>query len=412
MRQISPFANQIVSLLSPLWDQAGEQYEMKAGILNLLSALGESMGAAFQRYYSLVVPLLQTSLEPSSKTRTYFLEPAILLWQTILERSPSPASPEVVSLVKYLFPLFEDGSDVVPKALAIAELYIYLIPSEFLSNAALILNPLTSLLQAVRAKNSGTVTSLLELLIRSAHSIGGISAVEELTGKMHSSNILDILFSSLLDAYDAHQTTGPNSTQPSIDGLVETDYFNVIARLAIASPSLLISALEAVVSRTQIESLKPAENPIDRLLTEWFSHMDNIGHPAHKKLNCMALTSLLATGQPWILNRLQSLMTVWTDVITEIVTDVSHIAGTEELRDCLVITDSDALEMKEESATHECQRLLKLEEPVYTMDIRDFVRGKLGIAIEGCGGVEIFQRDWVQNVDEDVGRAFGTLGVV
>lgn len=44
----------------------------------------------------------------------------------------------------------------------------------------------------------------------------------------------------------------------------------------------------------------------------------NMGHPSQRKLNCFALTVLLETNQPWILQRLQDLMIVWSDVVTEL----------------------------------------------------------------------------------------------
>jgi hypothetical protein len=43
-----------------------------------------------------------------------------------------------------------------------------------------------------------------------------------------------------------------------------------------------------------------------------------MGHPSQRKLNCLALTMLLETNQEWILERLQDLMIVWTDVVVEL----------------------------------------------------------------------------------------------
>jgi hypothetical protein len=43
-----------------------------------------------------------------------------------------------------------------------------------------------------------------------------------------------------------------------------------------------------------------------------------MGHPSQRKLNAFALTKLLESNQPWILERLQDLMVVWTDVVVEL----------------------------------------------------------------------------------------------
>ncbi len=386
---------------------------MKQSILGILSALAASMQAESRRYHPLIIPLIQSSIEPNSESRVYLLEDALELWSTVLGQTSSPASPEIISLVRYLFPLFEVGSETLRKALEITELYIYLIPSEFLASAALIFNPFGLLLGSVKPEASGTITSLVELLIRSADRLGGVSAVGDLTQSMLSSNLLPTLLSGLHTAYLAHQTTGPNRKKPSIDGIVETDYLNICARLAVINPSLLLSGFDAAFQNGALDDSNHQPRAIDWLITEWFSHMDNIGHPAHKKLNCLALTSFLETGQPWILSQLQSLMTIWTDVVTEIVSDASLEEGKPDYRDSLVYTDPNAQKPDgPEPPADERRRVLDFEDPVHRIDVRVHIREKLAVAVEKCGGMETFQRDWVQNVDGDVVGAFGALGIV
>ena len=402
-----------MSLLPPLWDQAGEEQLMKQSILGILSALATSMQAESRRYHKLIFPLIQSSVEPSSESRVYLLEDALDLWSTLLNQTPSPASSEIVSLVQYLFPMFEVASETLRKALEITELYIYLIPAEFLANVALIFNRFGLLLGSVKPEASGTVTSLVELLLRSADRFGGGSAIENLTQSMMSSNLLSTLLLSLHEAYLAHQTTGPNRVKASIDGVIETDYLNICARLAVISPSLLVSALNATVASPTPNGNQTSEQPIEWLLTEWFSHMDNIGHPAHKKLSCLALTSFLETGQPWILSRLQSLMTIWTDVVTELVVDASLVEGKVDYRDSLVYNDINAHKPEgPEAPADERRRVLDFEDPVHRIDVRVHIREKLAVAVEKCGSMDTFQMEWVHNVDEDVVRAFSALGIV
>lgn len=388
---------------------------MKQSILGILSALAASMQAESRRYHSLIIPLIQSSIEPNSESRIYLLEDALDLWSTVLGQTPSPASPEIVSLVQYLFPMLEVASETLRKALEILELYIYLIPTEFLTSGALIFKQFSLLLGAVKPEASGTITSLVELLIQSAERLSGASAIEDVTQSILMSYLMSTLLCGLHDAYLAHQTTGPNRIKTSIDGIIETDYLNVYARLAVASPILFVGALNASIADGSLPPSKyqPYEDPIEWLLNEWFSHMDSIGHPAHKKLSCLALTSLLETGQPWILSRLQSLMTVWTDVVTEIVVDSSLEEGRVDYRDSLVYNDPNAQKPDGlEAPADERRRVLAFEDPVHRIDVRVYIREKLAVTVEKCGGMEIFQREWVQNVDEDVVRAFGALGVV
>ena len=386
---------------------------MRQAVLGLLSALATSMQAESRRYHPYIIPKIRSSIELSSTDRVYLLEDALELWSTVLGQTPSPASPEIISLVQYLFPMFEVASETLRKALEITEYYIYLIPSDIFANATLILNPFGLLLGSVKPESSGTVTSLVELLIQSANRIGGVSAVQDLVQSLISSNLMSALLSGLHDAYLAHQTSGPNRTKPSIDGIIETDFLNIFARLAVVSPVLLLSSLDAALQNSQITTNKPHDRSFEWLITEWFSNVDYIAHPAHKKLNCLALTSFLETGEHWILSRLQSLMTLWFDVVTELVVDMSPEEGKVDYQDSLVYNDPNALKPEgPEAPADERRRLLTFEDPVHRIDVRVFIREKLAIAVGTCGGTEAFQRDWVQNVDEDVVRAFGALGVI
>lgn len=366
-----------------------------------------------RKYHPLILPLVQSSVEPSSETRVYLLEDALDLWTTILTETPSSTVlPELVSLVQYLFPLFDVASENLRKALEITEAYIYLIPTDVLSNAAAILSSLSSMLGHVKRDASGMVTSVVDLLIRSADSLGALPAVSELTQALLSTNWLSTIMSGLFDVYRASQTTGPKRERSKIDGVVETDYLNVLARLAVVSPTLLVSAIEATPYEGQPDPNEPVDRKMDWLLSEWFAHMDTISHPTHKKLNCLALTSLLETAQPWILSRLQSLMSEWTSCVTEFIVDTSTVENVVENHDTLVYTDPDALKGEGlEAPADERRRLLTFQDPVHRIDLRVFIREQLGVAIEACGGMEAFQRDWLQDVDSDVVKGFGDLGL-
>lgn len=65
-RQISPFAERIVSLLPPLWEQSGEEHLMKQVILTVFTRLINAMKVESRQYHSMVLPLIQRAVEPGS----------------------------------------------------------------------------------------------------------------------------------------------------------------------------------------------------------------------------------------------------------------------------------------------------------------------------------------------------------
>ena len=197
---------------------------------------------------------------------------------------------------------------VLRRAFDITESYFILAPQAMLNDSQRFLTSFTTLLPNLKRETNGIVMHLVGVLIQTADILGGVSAVELLTQVLIGSGFFAATITGLKSSYDAHQTTGPNRVHSEIDGIVETDYFSVLARVAIGNPAAFVSAIET----TALVRGSSFEQTVEWLLTEWFSHFENIGSPHIKKLHCLALTSLLNLGpHRWILERLQDLMTVW-----------------------------------------------------------------------------------------------------
>ena len=349
--QITPFTDQIISLLPPLWSQAGDEHLMKQSILNLLTALITSMESESIRYHTAILPLIQSSIEPEleSPTRPYLLEDALELWAAILIQAPE-ASAELINLIHYLFPIF-DTADTLRKGLSITESYILLAPQAMLEISDQFLASFASLLGSnLRREATGTINHLAQRLIQAAESLGGPPAVENITNVLCNTGYLEKLMDGLRNAYNAHQTTGPNRVHSGIDGIVETDYFSVLARIALAGGSQVFISAMTNIAHTRKEQF---EDTMHWLLPEWFSHLENIGDPSSKKLMCLALTVLLSTPMKWILSHLQDLMTLWTDTIAELV--VSKEDGGDG-KDSMVYWNPESLKREGEALEDERRR--------------------------------------------------------
>jgi hypothetical protein len=259
-------------------------------------------------------------------------------------------------------------------------------------------------------------------MIRAAETVDGGS---EATYSVISRSLLDSSFlSSLLEGlYSAHevsQTTGPNRKTSPVYGAVETDHYSVLARLALANPAIFASSVAAATNSSE-------EQALTWILTEWFSHYDNIGSVNQKKLHALGLTQLLSlqsiqtdASQPapppaYILSHLQSYLSMWTDLITELAD-----GGTDPNADYLVYWNAPA-----GSETAPAESTEGVEQPesirrrewqsgdvIHRFTIRDFVRHRLQEVIRACGGAQRFQEEWLVNVDTEVVTAFGALGLL
>ncbi|MBE7181415.1 MAG: hypothetical protein INR71_09450 [Terriglobus roseus] len=55
---------------------------------------------------------------------------------------------------------------------------------------------------------------------------------------------------------------------------------------------------------------------------------------------------------------------------------------------------------------------LSSSDPIHTVNLIPFIRDRLQQAIAACGGEKAFQDEWLVNVDKDVVKAFGSLGII
>ncbi|KAJ6144398.1 hypothetical protein N7470_008293 [Penicillium chermesinum] len=412
---IAPYSDSILSLLPPLWEESGDEHLMKQAILTLLSSLIHSLKQESARYHSLILPLIQGSVNPESETFVYLLDEALDLWAAIIMQTPTPASPEIISLFPAILPILDQGTDSTPQALTIIESYIYLAPQEVLGDN--IRNPLLIALKDplvwTLKQRTGVVARLVELMIRGAETVdGGSEAIYRVISQsLVETGFLQSLLEGLYSAYEASQTTGPNRKVSNVVGVVETDYFSVLARLA---------------WQIHRSSSPPEEQTMAWLLTEWFSHYDNIGSANQKKLHALALTQLLslsgssadsslAPPPTFILNHLQSYLNIWTDIVVELAE-----GGSDPNADYLVYwsapsgSETANPENSEEVETPENLRRREWEsaDAIHRFPIRSFVRQRMEQVVASCGGAERFKEEWLANVDADVLSTFLALGVL
>ncbi|KAI4952770.1 hypothetical protein J4E91_003244 [Alternaria rosae] len=404
---ITPYANSIIALLPPLWEQSGEEHLMKQAILTLLARLTNAMKAESRSFHVSFLPIIQSAIEPGSETQVYLLEDALDLWASIIAQTPSapePTPPELLNLLQYLLPLFSMDNETLRKAIEITEAYLLLAPSAVLADSfrPAILQALAELLGNLKPEANGIMTHLVTCIIRGAEGVGGENAVKVLTSDLISSGFLAKVLEGLHGAWTHHQSHGPYRELPShaVDGVVETDYFTVLARIGIASPSVLLEALSSLSS----EGL---EKTLDWLLEEWFSHIENIGDAPNKKLMCLVLTRFLEGAQPWMLGRLQSLIGIWTDVLGELLDGMD-----DRSQDSLFWPPEPYHPTEPEAPEDVRKRELIYTDPVHQINLVAFIREHLQQTIQQVGGEQAFQEEWLSRVDKEVLKGFGELGIM
>lgn len=330
--------------------------------------------------------------------QVYLLEEALELWDALLKSTPAPASPDLLALIDVLLPSLEPHSDTLKRILDVTEGYVLLAPREIMDLYGLpLFSRLAALLGTVKPEASSILTTIVEMCIRVADLISGETGVKSVATQLMDSTFLPRVFAAVRVAYDARQTTGPNKQYERVNTLIETHYFELFSRLALASPSLFAEILAAIASQRN----ESEHETWTWLLDEWCSHFPNIGHPRPRKLNCLALTRLLASQRPEIFRRLQDLMTIWTDVITELRDDEASQG------ESLIYWAGPGDGAEEGGPERERRRELGKGDAVNTVGVGEFVGGVLRGVVGSAGWEES-----VGDVDASVRSDFGRLGVI
>lgn len=425
---ITPYADRIISLLPSLWDQSGSEHLMKQAILAILARLFISMKATGVQYHGLALPIIKRAVQPGAEEAVYLLDDALDLWHSVLKETPTPVSPsdlnpDLISMLEYIIPTLELGSEALRKALEITESYLLLAPQVVISSPFIdqLLMALASLLGNLKPDASGFVTDVVEEMVNQSHILGGEEGVQELTSTLLGpSEFFARIVRGLKTSWEAHQTTGPKAVHTMIQGMVETDYFSLLARIAYVSPETLVHAILAI-SEDGPQPVASISSQVDMdldrgmkwLLDEWFSHTEDVSDPGRRKLMAMALTRLLDLHQSFILVRLQNLMSMWTDVITEL-TDANEERGVDSLVYNVSGGNGPAsFEHTELKSPEEDRKQAIFEhDPIHKVNLLQLVRETFMTCIQQCGGEENFRCDWLVNVDKEVVTAFVALGIL
>lgn len=348
----------------------------------------------------------------------YLLEEALELWSAAVMQCPAPISPEVLSLVPNIFSRLESGSETLRQVLEIGESYLLLAPREMLDEGVRtsLLTSLQGLLGTSNRELNTIVPRLAESFIQCGGDLVDQGADTDITYTAIAKSFIDSSFlvailQELHAAHIYHQGSGPRRERPNCLGIVETYYFNILARLCLASPQIFVSAISAATNSSEEESMS-------WLLTEWFLHQQDGGDINAMKLHVLALTQLLSLcqsgAQPpnYILTNLQSYISMWTSITTELSDGIDADSG--EGGDYLIIWKSSDEPIDDPYEVPETKRraLRSRRDPVFNIGVQGFVKEKFQVLVQTCGGQDAFQRDWLINVDKDVVEAFASLRII
>jgi len=389
--QVAQFGDLLMSNLPGIWDNSGtEEYMIKQAVIAIFSALVMSMGNSSQRYQHLMTPLISEAARPGSDLHVHLIDESLELWNAILMQSVAPMSPEVISLAELALPLVEYSSETASQALEAIESYILLAPKSMLEDRMRrpTLLALLSSLDSKSREQVRTGTACIEYLTRSAVELGGSDGVSVIMRDMVETGFMKKILMNLHDAWEAHQTTGPNRKISKLNTITQGDYFAIVARLALAEPTLFTEMLSAFGDLAQVWNW---------LSEEWFSYMNGMDNLERQKLYLLSLTRLLELPSPMqelVLGKLQDYFVMWTEVIYDLQ------GGVMNATDTLIYQELETNEYDTPKTIVERQNSLR--DPVHSVHAYTFVWERLQNLMARVGGEAAFEEQWAVNVDREV----------
>jgi hypothetical protein len=399
---VSQFGDAIMLILPKLWESAAsEEYMIKQSVLAIMSALVSSMRVESQRYQPVIIPLLRDAMIPESALHLYLITESVDLWKTVLAQSSPPLNPDLVQMVQLALPLLEFSTDVANQCLEIVRDYILLAPQDILSDALRrpTLAALAKTLDSTSREQSQLGAKSIELMIRVAEELGSTQGVSVVVQDLLEMDVLRTILEGLHSAWESSQTTGPNRKPSKINPVKETDYFALLARIALADPALLVSMLTSFGS--------PIDQVWSWLATQWFANFDCMGDVEREKLSCLALTRLCELPSPvqdLVLARLQEYLSMWTSVVTELADEAGGSGEMLGARDTLVWDEVGSYEYDTPLDVH--SREFAFKDPVHRVVTFEFVRAWWGDLVQRVGGEQAFEAGWAVNVDREVLAGF------
>ncbi|KAG0325096.1 hypothetical protein BGZ99_001062 [Dissophora globulifera] len=365
---IAPYAQQIIELLPPLWQNAADQNLLQSAILVIMTKLVESLKSQSVGLHALVMPLIRLSVDPSQEAHVYLMDDGFELWLATLKTAQHPTD-ELLSLVPAAVALLSEGMDHMRTMLKILQSYLMLDAERtFQAAGPALINGIAGLLgEGLRSEASVAIMQFMD--------ITALTCSLRMTGEIYvSSGMLNKILSVIMAKKDTN--------------VVLTQYLCFLARLAVEDSGYLSN----VVNNAGRQFGQPGL--LSMLLDLWMEKFDNVSHPKHRKLHAMGLTAMMRTSDPSVLAQLPRLVGIWGDVLNEV-----NENGTGDSLVYWREAQDDEDDTSEETAEVLRRRELLKQDPVHTTNLAHYVKASIAECERLNGGAEAFQQQWLSKVD-------------
>lgn len=260
----------ILQIVPEYWDKSNEHGSedsiLKTSLLRVLRNLVVALNINSAETHFITIPLIRSCCTKSSEN--YLLaEDGYDLWLATLQYYPTnlPLKPELLEFFDLIQPALMDSTEILTTIISIVRSYALLVPEAFQSPYRReTFQVLSGYLPAMRDDAFEAFISLMDILL--------------LLQSTNSQFITNLVDSGLMHAMANYVLDENHSI------VLANKVLLVISRLATRNPEMLCSMLDHLSVN------------VHDFLEKWVSYYKNNGSPRNKKVNLLALVSLMNYG--------------------------------------------------------------------------------------------------------------------
>ncbi|KAL3010475.1 hypothetical protein AAZX31_07G143600 [Glycine max] len=294
--EVIPFANKLVQFFQKVWEESSGESLLQIQLLVALRNFVVALGYQSPICYNILLPILENGIDINSPDELNLLEDSMLLWEATLSHAPSMV-PQLLQYFSRLVEIMERNFDHLQVAMNIIEDYIILGGNDFLS---------------MHATN---IAKILDLVIGNVNDKGILSVlpVVDILIQCFPMEVPPLISSTLqlivgcLSGGDDHN---PSKTS------VKASSAAILARLLVMNTNSLaqLASDPSTSQLLQTASIPVQENILLCLVDIWVDKVDNVSS-IQKKTIGLALSIILTSRLPQVLDKLDQILSVCTSVI-------------------------------------------------------------------------------------------------
>ncbi|CDH14024.1 probable Importin beta-like protein KAP120 [Zygosaccharomyces bailii ISA1307] len=369
---------EILQIVPDLWQvstNSVSEYILSNGLLRLIKNLVTSLGPHSHLTWTISLPIVAQSCNPSSPIYQLVSEDGYELWGALLQNfSPAEANfdPEFIQLIPFLEFGIDSHTEILPTLLEIVRSYSLILNlQEFFScpTFSKIFSQLSRYFLKLRDDAFELTLNIWENLTL----FNPTDYEKPLLEYFHQDGVLQAIFDSIfkeepLSSYQCAQV------------------IQICARVAYVNPQALIDFISAyhqhlpsftqnqelsISERRVVSSSMSVEDVLTKFLSVWIVCFKDIFDPKMKKVHILGISSLLRTGMYPVLSEFQIIVSMWVDMLEEINEANNGDCEKYHLNDIITEHSIEYPPTSEQIRYHE---LCKNNDPAHNVSLKSFIR--------------------------------------